>query len=186
MPYRKTINSTPFLLPGSGSNQNPMNRGSPFENSVPALHSTRFRSDVHDRLVGIRSGSGSEMEFVWNDEFDGKALDYSKWEAEVNAFGGGNQELQLYTDQKENLRIEGGHLVLEARKDKPDISGTVREYSSGRIRSKYRGDWMYGKFEIRAKLPGGQGVWPAIWMLPTENVYGTWAASGEIDIIEFK
>lgn len=131
-------------------------------------------------------GEDDKWKLVWSDEFDGKSLDYSKWEAEVNAFGGGNQELQIYTDRKENLRVEAGHLVIEARKDNYDIAGTVREYSSGRIRSKHRGDWKYGKFEIRAKLPGGQGVWPAIWMLPTDEVYGTWAASGEIDIMEFK
>ncbi len=123
---------------------------------------------------------------VWSDEFDGTSLDYSKWEAEVNAFGGGNQELQIYTDRKENLRVEGGRLILEARKDKHGIAGTVREFSSGRIRSKHRGDWKYGKFEVRAKLPAGQGVWPAIWMLPTDEVYGAWASSGEIDIMEFK
>lgn len=127
-----------------------------------------------------------KWKLVWSDEFDGETLDYSKWEAEVNAFGGGNQELQLYTDRKENLRVEAGHLVLEARKDKPDISGTVRDYSSARIRSKHRGDWKYGRFEVRARLPGGKGVWPAIWMLPTDEVYGKWASSGEIDIMEFK
>jgi beta-glucanase (GH16 family) len=125
-------------------------------------------------------------ELVWSDEFDGKSLDYSKWEIEVNAFGGGNQELQIYTDRKENVRVEDGHLILEARKDNFGISGTVREYSSGRIRSKHRGDWKYGKFEVRARLPAGRGVWPAIWMLPTDEIYGTWASSGEIDIMEFK
>ncbi|HEY3968404.1 MAG TPA: glycoside hydrolase family 16 protein [Planctomycetaceae bacterium] len=123
---------------------------------------------------------------VWSDEFDGKSLDYSKWEAEVNAFGGGNHELQMYTDRKENLRVAEGRLIIEARKDRPDISGTVRDYSSARIRTKHRGDWKYGKFEVRAKLPAGQGVWPAIWLLPTDEVYGTWASSGEIDIMEFK
>lgn len=123
---------------------------------------------------------------VWSDEFDGAALDYSKWETEVNAFGGGNQELQIYTDRKENVRLEEGHLILEARRDHHEIAGTVREFSSGRIRSKHRGDWRYGKFEIRAKLPAGQGVWPAFWMMPTDDVYGPWAASGEIDILEFK
>ena len=127
-----------------------------------------------------------QWKLVWSDEFDGESLDYTKWEIEVNAFGGGNQELQIYTDRKENVRVEGGHLVLQARRDNHGIAGTVREYSSGRIRSKHRGDWKYGKFEIRAKLPAGQGVWPAFWMLPTDEVYGTWAASGEIDILEFK
>ena len=128
----------------------------------------------------------TEWKMVWNDEFDGPKLDYSKWEIEVNAFGGGNNELQIYTDRRENVRIEEGRLILQARKDNHGIAGTVRVYSSGRIRSKNRGDWKYGKFEIRAKLPGGQGVWPAIWMLPTDEVYGTWSSSGEIDIVEFK
>lgn len=137
-------------------------------------------------LTANAIGQDRPWKLVWSDEFDGKTLDYSKWEAEVNAFGGGNHELQMYTDRKENLRVEDGHLVIEARKDKPDISGTVREYSSARIRTKHRGDWKYGKFEVRAKLPSGQGVWPAIWMLPTDEVYGTWASSGEIDIMEFK
>lgn len=121
---------------------------------------------------------------VWSDEFIGDKLDYSKWEAEVNAFGGGNNEMQLYTDRPENVRIEDGHLVIEARKDQPNIQGTVREYSSGRIRTKHRGDWKYGRIEVRAKLPDGQGLWSAIWMLPTEEKYGPWALSGEIDIME--
>lgn len=128
----------------------------------------------------------NEWKLVWSDEFAGPALDYSKWEIEVNAFGGGNNELQIYTDRKENVRVEDGHLVLEAHRDNHGIAGTVREYSSGRIRSKHRGDWKYGKFETRAKLPAGQGVWSAIWMLPTDEKYGTWASSGEIDIMEFK
>jgi len=121
---------------------------------------------------------------VWSDEFKGKKLDYSKWGVEENAFGGGNQELQLYTDRKENIRIADGHLIIEARKDNPGISGTTRQYSSGRLRTKHRGDWKYGRVEVRAKLPQGKGIWPAIWMLPTGVKYGGWAASGEIDIME--
>lgn len=132
------------------------------------------------------SAQEAGWKLVWSDEFEGAQLDYSKWELEVNAFGGGNHELQMYTDRKENVRVEDGHLVIEARKDRPDILGTVREYSSGRLRTKHRGDWKYGKIEVRAQLPGGQGVWPAIWMMPTDNTYGTWALSGEIDIMEFK
>jgi beta-glucanase (GH16 family) len=123
---------------------------------------------------------------VWSDEFDGQRLDYSKWEVEVNSFGGGNNELQLYTDRKENLRVENGNLVLEARHDEPNVQGTTREYSSARIRSKNRGDWKFGRFEFRTMLPRGQGLWPAIWMMPSEDIYGSWARSGEIDIMEFK
>ncbi|WP_372723656.1 family 16 glycosylhydrolase [Novipirellula sp.] len=126
------------------------------------------------------------MKLVWQDEFDGDSLDYCKWGVEVNAFGGGNSELQIYTDRSENVRVEDGHLVIEARKDNAGISGTEREYSSGRVRTKHRGDWKYGRIDVRAKLPEGAGIWSAIWMLPTDDAYGGWAASGEIDIMEMK
>jgi beta-glucanase (GH16 family) len=121
---------------------------------------------------------------VWSDDFDGPTLDYSKWECEVNAFGGGNNELQIYTDHAKNVRIENSLLVLEAHHENTPMGGIQRDYSSGRVRSKHRGDWCYGRFEIRARLPKGQGLWPAIWMLPTDEKYGSWAASGEIDIME--
>lgn len=139
-------------------------------------------------FVFSKGGDAQEptWNLVWSDDFEGRSLDFSKWEIEVNAFGGGNQELQLYTDRSDNVRVENGTLVLEARRDNAGIAGTVREYSSGRIRSKRRGDWKYGRFEVRAQLPKGQGIWPAIWMMPTDERYGTWAASGEIDIMEFK
>lgn len=125
-------------------------------------------------------------ELIWQDEFEGPTLDYSKWGVEVNAFGGGNHEAQMYTDRKENVRVEDGHLVIELKRDNPNIQGTQREFSSGRVRTKHRGDWKYGRFEIRAQLPAGQAVWPAIWMLPTDETYGGWARSGEIDIMEAK
>ena len=123
---------------------------------------------------------------VWEDNFDGNALNYSQWECEVNAFGGGNHEMQIYTDYPKNVRVENSMLILEAHADNCSLSGTQRPYSSGRVRTKHRGDWKYGRFEIRAKLPKGQGIWPAIWMLPTDEEYGRWAASGEIDIMEAK
>ncbi len=128
----------------------------------------------------------TERKLVWEDNFDGDSLDYSKWGVEVNAFGGGNGELQIFTDRKDNIRVEGGNLVLEARRDSANIMGTKREYSSGRVRTKNRGDWKYGRIEVRAKLPAGAGLWPAIWMLPTGDKYGGWAKSGEIDIMEFR
>ncbi len=140
------------------------------------------------RLATLCSSAASIQrgKLVWSDEFNGDKLDYSKWECEVNAFGGGNDELQMYTDRKENVRVENGSLVIEARKELTNIAGTLRDYSSGRVRSKHRGDWKYGRFDIRAKLPEGQGIWPAIWMMPTEDKYGGWALSGEIDIMEMK
>lgn len=88
-------------------------------------------------------------------------------------------------DRKENVRVENGWLIIEARKDSPNIAGTLRDYSSGRVRTKHRGDWKYGRVSVRARLPEGQGIWPAIWMMPTEDKYGGWALSGEIDLDGF-
>ena len=126
-----------------------------------------------------------DWKLVWSDEFEGSQLNYNKWNPDVNAFGGGNHELQLYTDRPKNVRVENGKLIIEAHKDHHNIEGARRNYSSARLRTKHRGDWLYGRIEVRAKLPSGRGVWPAIWMLPTDEKYGTWAASGEIDIMEY-
>lgn len=135
---------------------------------------------------------------MWQDEFDTGALDTSRWTPEVNCWGGGNNEAQCYLNRLENLWVADGFLHLKAIRedvrgpavvdDDPAYSPTdtsgAGTFSSARVRSKNKGDWRYGRFEIRAKLPRGQGTWPAIWMLPTDNVYGVWAASGEIDIME--
>lgn len=121
---------------------------------------------------------------VWNDEFNGESIDSKKWGHEINADGGGNNELQYYTDRTENSYVKDGKLFIVAIKE--DFSGPEgnRQYTSARLRTANKGDWKYGRFEIKAKLPYGQGLWPAIWMLPTDWVYGGWAASGEIDIME--
>jgi beta-glucanase (GH16 family) len=121
---------------------------------------------------------------VWNDEFDGSAIDGSKWSFEVNGNGGGNNELQYYTARSKNARVENGHLVIEAHKEAYSGPDGTRQYTSARLRSLGKGDWLYGRIEARMKLPQGQGMWPAFWMLPTDNKYGNWAASGEIDILE--
>jgi beta-glucanase (GH16 family) len=126
----------------------------------------------------------SKQKLIWADEFNGESLDYSKWGVEENAYGGGNNEQQIYRWDKKNLRVENGNLVIEAHKDNPNIAGTTRPYSSARIRSKHRGDWKYCRVDVRAKMPIGKGMWPAIWMLPTDEKYGGWASSGEIDIME--
>ncbi len=122
------------------------------------------------------------FDLVWSDEFDAAALDLKKWEFEVNARGGGNNELQYYVTN--NVRVRDGLLTIEARKEHYTGPGGTREYTSSRIRTKGKGDWLFGRFEIRAKLPKGQGLWPAIWMMPTDARYGGWPNSGEIDIME--
>jgi beta-glucanase (GH16 family) len=128
---------------------------------------------------------------VWSDEFDYTGLpDPEKWSFDVagNAYGWGNNELQNYTDEtypSPNAWVEEGRLIIEARAEEYTHSGHTRDYTSARLRTMHSGDWLYGKIEVRAKLPGGRGTWPAIWMLPTDSEYGGWPASGEIDIMEY-
>jgi len=120
-------------------------------------------------------------QLVWSDEFDYQGYpDPNKWGYDIGAGGWGNQELQYYTNRLENARVENGRLIIEARKE--NYGGA--QYTSARLKTRYKGDWLYGRIEVRAKLPGGTGTWPAIWMLPTDNVYGGWPNSGEIDIME--
>ena len=123
-------------------------------------------------------------ELVWSDEFDGPAIDLSKWEFEVNGQGGGNNELQYYTDQPENAQIVGGVLHIIGRQETFTGPDGTRQYTSARLRTLNKGDWTYGRIEASLKLPFGQGMWPAFWMLPTDNVYGGWPQSGEIDVME--
>jgi beta-glucanase (GH16 family) len=122
---------------------------------------------------------------VWGDEFDGSDLDYTKWEKEENNYGGGNFERQAYRTDSKYCVVKDGLLNINVYRDAHTTSdGKTQPYSSARIRSQKRGEWQFGRFEIRAKMPLGEGIWPAVWMLPTESKYGGWAAGGEIDIIE--
>jgi beta-glucanase (GH16 family) len=117
---------------------------------------------------------------VWNDEFDKQFIDPSKWSWEVNGDGGGNNELQYYTALPTNSFIENGKLVIKAIHE----NYQNREYTSARLRTLNKGDWLYGRVEVSAKVPTGVGTWPAIWMLPTDWAYGGWPSSGEMDIME--
>ena len=127
------------------------------------------------------------LTLVWSDEFDYTGTpNPSKWTYDlgdgcsIGICGWGNGEQQYYTNESKNVRVENGNLIIEARKE--NRSG--KAYTSARILSKERGDWTYGRVEVRAKLPEGKGTWPAIWMLPTDSEYGGWPNSGEIDIME--
>lgn len=143
-------------------------------------------------------GAQGDWELVWNDQFDGDAINTDYWSYETNCAGGGNNELQCYTDRPENSFVENGNLVIVAREETfsgpalfdddpnfdPNDTSVTKDFTSARLRTKNKADWRYGRIEVSAKLPEGQGMWPAIWMLPTENVHGGWPLSGEIDIFE--
>jgi len=123
----------------------------------------------------------SDWQLVWSDEFDGTAIDTNKWTHEVNCDGGGNNEKQCYTDSADNSFVSDGILNIVAL---PAAEGADQPYTSARIITKNKADFTYGRFEVNAKLPSGQGSWPAFWMLPTDETYGGWPKSGEIDILE--
>lgn len=139
---------------------------------------------------------------VWQDEFDGNSLDTANnWS--VNdmylrdledrgasaCFGGGNNEAQCYTGRPDNVSVSNGNLELTALIENYTATNNfgepaTRDYTSGRIHTRFKRDFKYGRFEARIKLPKGDGTFPAFWMLPTDNTYGFWPNSGEIDIME--
>jgi len=121
---------------------------------------------------------------TWADEFNYTGLpDTTKWSYDVGSMhnGWGNNELQYYTKAApKNVYVKDGKLKITALKEKKE----ALEYTSTRLISKTKGDFVYGRFEARAIVPKGRGTWPAIWMLPTDRKYGSWPNSGEIDILE--
>jgi beta-glucanase (GH16 family) len=126
----------------------------------------------------------SGLELVWSDEFNAEKLDPEVWlfergdGSQYGISGWGNNELQYYLE--DSAQLENGLLVITARRQ--SVGGM--QYTSARINTRDRFAFRYGRIEASIRLPGGQGIWPAFWMLPQDNAYGGWAASGEIDIVE--
>ncbi len=122
-----------------------------------------------------------ENTVAWADEFDYTGLpETSKWDYDLGGSGWGNNEKQYYTNVLSNASVADGKLTITAKKE--SMAGMA--YTSTRLVSRNKLDVLYGRFEIKAKLPSGRGTWPAIWMLPTDRAYGDWPKSGEIDIME--
>jgi beta-glucanase (GH16 family) len=125
---------------------------------------------------------------TWSDEFTGPAgssPDQTKWVLESGGNGWGNDELEYYTPRPENVRLENGNLVLEALKEEfKGADGVRRHYTSGRIKTLGRFSQAYGRFEARMRIPNGQGVWPAFWMMGDDFPAVGWPECGEIDIME--
>ncbi|MGA9451955.1 MAG: glycoside hydrolase family 16 protein [Verrucomicrobiia bacterium] len=124
-----------------------------------------------------------DWQLVWSDEFSGVSLDTNHWKFEIgNRHGWGNHELEYYTDRPENAFVSNGALHIVAR-PKPADGGF---YTSARLKSQGLFVRKYGRFEFRAKFPGGKGYWPALWLMPEHSAYGRWPACGEIDVTENK
>jgi beta-glucanase (GH16 family) len=153
---------------------------------------------IRAAAIAQNAPSADGWTLVFSDEFDGKDLDTSKWTAAEDCWGGGNQERQCYTARPENVSVHDGALDLAARFERvtgPSLplemrtadvrpADATKPFTSGKISTRGKFSLTYGRIEVRAKLPVGQGVWPAIWLLPEESLYGPWPGSGEIDVME--
>jgi beta-glucanase (GH16 family) len=118
------------------------------------------------------------MTLVWQDEFEGDKLNFSDWKHEIGGSGWGNNELEYY--QERNTAVRDGYLVITAEKE--NVGG--KNYTSSRIITQGKKEFQYGRVDIRALLPKGQGIWPALWMLGANVTTVGWPACGEIDIME--
>ena len=130
-------------------------------------------------ILSLTAADPSGWKLVWSDEFDKPGLpDPEKWSYEKGMLR--NHEKQFYTKDRENARVEDGHLIIETRKVKREKG----DYTSASLNTRGHGDWTYGRFEVKAKLPSARGTWPAIWMLPGDSGKVGWPKCGEIDIME--
>ncbi|MCT4784014.1 MULTISPECIES: carbohydrate binding domain-containing protein [Exiguobacterium] len=137
----------------------------------------------------------TKWKLVWSDEFDEPEIDRTKWTFDTGnwlkdkdgnpvAPGWGNNEKQFYTDKNENAFVKDGKLIIRAKKEQTTDALGSYDYTSAKLTTKGTFSKTYGRYEMRAKLPLGKGLWPAFWMMPEQDRYGGWAASGEIDIME--
>ena len=144
---------------------------------------------------GNNPKESNDWVITWQDEFDGDSLDYGKWQHDIGNWiidgagnpvtsGWGNEELEYYTDDEANIFLEDGKLIIRAQKEQTTDDYGTYDYTSSKIKTKDMFSQTYGRYEMRAKLPTGQGFWPAFWLLPQDDMYGGWAASGEVDILE--
>jgi len=146
-----------------------------------------FCSDTGHESVNTKRHSDSlnidDYKLVWNDEFEGTSIDYSKW-VHVITGNPANNELQYYTPRKENSYVKNGSLYIVARSEGYTDTDGTRNYTSARLNTYKTKTFHYGKVTARIKLPYGQGIWPAFWMLGSNIDKVGWPKCGEIDIME--
>jgi beta-glucanase (GH16 family) len=132
--------------------------------------------------------TSSQWSLTWSDEFssaNGSAPDPSKWTYDLGGKGWGNQELETYTSRTQNAQIQNGNLVITALQENyTGADGITRNYTSARLKTQTLFTQAYGRFEARIKIPKGQGIWPAFWMLGNDITQNGWPKCGEIDIME--
>lgn len=145
----------------------------PVITTTPPVTSSAVNADPRD--------FAQYTELVWSDEFSDTSLDAAKWTPEVKDVWY-NNELQATTSSRNNINVTGGNLNITAIKE--NYNG--RTFTSGRIITKGKKDFNYGRVDVRAKLPKGKGVWPAIWMLGSNDSTVPWPGCGEIDIMELR
>ncbi|MCM3901486.1 MAG: glycoside hydrolase family 16 protein [Pyrinomonadaceae bacterium] len=137
--------------------------------------------------IAVNAAPPTVWSLVWSDEFNGPsgaAVDSTKWTAEVGGWGWGNNELEYYTNRTANAHQSDGSLVIKAIKERFTGPDGTREYTSARLITKNKFSPQYGRFEARIKVPYGQGIWPAFWMLGNDIDTAGWPQCGEIDIME--
>lgn len=150
----------------------------------------------HEKGMVIKMSNRQKL--IWEDNFNENLLDPTKWNYNYGNWitdtdgnpviqGWGNNEQQYYTDSPSNIFVSNNMLNIILQKESSPLQfGQVYPYTSAKLDTKGKFSFRYGNIKIRAKLPIGSGLWPAIWMLPEDDIYGAWAASGEIDIVEAK
>ncbi|MDH3430210.1 MAG: family 16 glycosylhydrolase [Gammaproteobacteria bacterium] len=186
---RWAVSLTAVLLVSACTDNDRAQLLSQVETVPPANADTQTNQNINNPTLTIPTtfsvSPGDALTLVWSDEFDGAALDPETWffatgdGSEVGLPGGwGNNELQYYLP--DSAQLEGGVLKITARRE--TIGGL--NYTSARINTGDRFAFQYGRIEASIKLPSGQGLWPAFWMLSQDSPYGIWAATGEIDIVE--
>lgn len=186
-PGRGIVSHPPLANPAMAAYPASMqNEGHQRRRGGPLVAATAFGLIAWLAGAGLAGARPPYSVVSWYDEFDGTVVDPERWGfdrgtgTDFGLVGWGNNELQYYTDRTTNARVADGLLEITARREA--LGGM--DYTSARLTTRGRFSQAGGRFEIRAALPLGQGFWPAFWMLPADNAYGGWAASGEIDILE--
>ena len=133
-------------------------------------------------LVGALASARADWQLSWSDDFSGSTINTNRWTFDIGNGdnGWGNRELEYYTSRPQNAYVADGMLHIVARQE----VYRGKDYTSAKLKTRGLFSQKYGRFEFYAKLPQGQGYWPALWMMPEHAIYGSWAASGEIDVME--